>query len=163
MNAPAIQSIGVPPDRHAERIVSRCCNTSKPDRRNAGPKPKARSSRRKWVRWLDSSARWRGPARPWVDLALSVELTPAKRGKYVLRLVSWIAFDPATNKVAPPGDPLPPGAQLAVIVAHSTGANHRPQWNAVVPLVTSRHACTRLAQRANVRGVGDLLVRLREL
>ena len=55
------------------------------------------------------------------DLAPRIELMPAKRWKYQLRIISWIMFDPAKQDIALPGAPLPAAAQLAVICR----AHHR--------------------------------------
>jgi len=97
------------------------------------------------------------------DFALRVRLTPAKRGRYQLMVVSWSAFDPTKKKTIAPGEPLPPNAQLAILVSHCEGKNHNPSWFVCAPLVISRHAMVRLATRRNVRTTRDLLLAVREL
>jgi hypothetical protein len=57
--------------------------------------------------------------------------------------ISWIAFDPVRNDGVMPGEPLPPTAQLAIVVSYSTGRNHRPIWDTGIPLLISRHAMVR--------------------
>jgi hypothetical protein len=160
---PKIESVGPPPDKHAERIVWEMLKYLHAGQQQRWAKARGalRSSQLgSIVGQKRAVARF---AKTVGDLALSIELAPAKRGRYTLRLVSWIVYNPLADAALTPGEPLPPAAQLAIIVAYGRGANHNPQWDSALPLVVSRHAMERLAQRANVRTITDLLVSLREL
>jgi hypothetical protein len=164
MNAPPkITAIDEVPDRHAERVVWEMLQYlhAGQTERWARAKGAIRTSQmgsvvgqqRAVARFTETVG----------DLALRVELNPAKRGRYLLRVISWIAYNPLTDACVLPGEPLPPQAQLGVIISFGSGRNHRPVWDSGMPLVISRHAMARLAQRANVRTINDLLLSVREL
>jgi hypothetical protein len=160
---PAIRSLGAPPDRHAERVVNDMLAWLHAGQTERWAKAKGAINSSQMGSVVGQQRAVARFAKIVGDLALRVELSPAKRGKYHLRLVSWIAFDPVRNDAVLPGEPLPPAAQLAVVVSYCSGANHRPQWNSGIPVVISRHAMIRCAQRKNVRTVNGLLLAVREL
>ena len=161
---PAIQTPPTvpPPDRHAERVVwemLQYLHAGQAERWRKAHGALNSAQMGSVVGQQRAVARF---AKTVGDFALRVELSPAKRGRYHLRVISWMPFDPVANDVVMPGDPLPPTAQLAVTISYSTGKNHKPIWDTGIPLLISRHAMQRLATRSSVRTVNDLLLAVRE-
>lgn len=99
-------------------------------------------------------------------LLLDLQLETGKRGKYKLIMVTWEVWDPETEDMTKAKHLLPPRACLAVGFNQDRGRGwpEGPKgWRAITPFIVSRHACLRLAMRAEVRTVPDLLVAVREL
>lgn len=163
MIPPTIQSSGPPPDRHAERVVDemlRYLHQARPrlsvaaeallDNRRMGTP----EGQRRVVARLRKAM---GP------LALDLRLKPAKRGKYSMLLVDWTIWDPIRDREVDYDKPPPPTAWLAAVVSLYTGANYIPKVRSGERLLLSRHSIVRLAQRADVRTVEDLIEALRGL
>jgi hypothetical protein len=95
------------------------------------------------------------------DLLLDVKLHTGKRGRYNLEIAIWLIFDPVTNGYVSGDRPFPFAACPAVAINVSSG--RKEGWAVALPLVISRHAVIRLAQRANVRTTAELLSALGSL
>jgi hypothetical protein len=166
MNSPMISSIGLPPDLHAERIVTEMLRWLHAEHKRQHERLLACAGGILDVRTMGTpKGQHRAAARlkkATNDIALDIRLLPAKRGKFTLTLVDWSIWDPIAGVLAEDG-PMPPIACLAGVLTVFTGANHRPEVKVVTPLVVTRHACVRLAQRAGIRTVDDLIVAMREL
>lgn len=162
--APQIQSIGVPRDIHAERIVGEMLRFLHDRRRemyeratiavavNQMGTPKGQT------RAVERLTKAMGLA------LLDIRLKPAKRGKFVLEVVDWGLWDPAKDDLLSDTDLAPPTTVwLAAVRNVSTGVNYRVVTQTTAPMIVTHHACARLAQRAGVRTVDDLIVAMREL
>ena len=95
-------------------------------------------------------------------MSFGVYLYKAKRGKGVLAFADWAVWNPITGKEANSDLP-PPVAWLAVFLTTYQPAKYSPDLKSSARLLVSRHAIIRLAQRANVRTVNDLITALRDL
>ena len=105
--APRIQSVGTPPDRHAERIVDEFLAHLHDRRRclyaNArvvtGPErmgnPKAQFRAAERIR------------KAMGDTLLDIRLKPARRGKFVMQVVDWGVWDPVANNLVSDIAPMP--------------------------------------------------------
>ena len=96
-------------------------------------------------------------------LCVDLQLIPAKRGRFSLVLVSWSMWDPNIGATLEDGAPPPANTGIAIVLNEYTGANHIPQSRVGIPLVVTGHAIVRLAMRAGVRNIGDLIRSLRAL
>ena len=162
---PVIESVGPPPDQHAERIVSEMLRfmhrgRSKLTQKYAkglinvhtmgGPEGQRRTVNR-----------LRGAIGP---LLLEIGLAPAKRGKFTLLISEWSLWDPKKFDMIHADEPAPMGnAWLAVMTSTYTGANYLPKVRRGVSLIISYHAMVRLCQRAGVRTISDMIVAVRKL
>jgi hypothetical protein len=161
MLAPSIQSIGPPPTRHAERVVDEMLVFLhrqhgvffEKARRVIDPRQMGTpvGLRRTSSRLMDSLG----------VLALAVYVQEAKRGKGSVSFADWTVWDVEAGKEA--GEAMPLNACLAAFMNTYRCVHHRPQIVSTAPLLVSRHACVRLAQRADVRTVSDLILVMRDL
>jgi hypothetical protein len=162
-SAPQIQSIGAPPDIHAERIV------------------------RAQMRWLQAQ---RQPAfdrmldlvdvdrmgtiigqhkvcdrilKAGGDALLSLRLKPGSRGRFELQLFDWSVWDPATKTLVENGRPMPETGWLAAVANIITGRHRRFDSRSHTLLLLTHHAAVRLTQRCGIRDVQGLLLALRDL
>jgi hypothetical protein len=160
--APVIASAGVPPDLHAERIVGEMLRWLHAERVRLIELAAGAID-------IDQMGTVAGQQRVLARLrqktqgmALDLRLAAAKRGKFTLTLASWSIWDPAADAAAKVSQP-PPAAWLSVALSVFTGAGHRRVTKTSVPLLVTRHACVRLAQRAGVRTVDGLVAAMGEL
>jgi hypothetical protein len=148
-NAPAIASIGAPPDRHAERILDDMLRFLQGQQKQLWANAAGSLTRKQMGTPVGQQRAVRRFTQAASPLLLDVRLWPAKRGKYTLLLNSWMVWDPGSGGMAVSRLPPPALAWLAVTTALSTGANHSSEWECGALLLVTRHACIRLAQRAN--------------
>ena len=150
------------PDRHAERISSDMVSYLCRERMRLHERAiglidiEKMGSPAGQKRIADRLATALGP------LALEISLKPAKRARFVLEVVDWLVWDSVDDDPVVT-DAARPRAWLGVALTHYTGARHRSDTKFGIPLLVSHHAITRLAQRAGVRTIDDLLESLREL
>ena len=86
--------------------------------------------------------------------ALELKIAPAKRGKFLLSFTEWALYrDGAIVESAV----LPPGAGIAAMTTIMRAANYQSEEIDAVLLSVSRHALVRLAERADVRTVDEML------
>ena len=100
--APTIQSLGPPPDLHAERIVRAMLEWAHADRARMHENAKGALDLRQMG---TPTGQWRAVERfrkAAGDSLLDIHLHRAKRGKFVLVVTDWQIFDPAG--VAEKGD-----------------------------------------------------------
>jgi hypothetical protein len=161
--APAIASIGAPPDLHAERVCGAMIQWLRAGRAAAH----ARAEGTIDLRQMGAPAGQQRVAERFTkalgDVALEIQLHPAKRGKFKLVAVDWSIWDPASDCEVENNATTPSVAWLAAVLTVYTGANRRANINSRVMLLVTRHAVVRLAQRAGVRTVDDLVAAMREL
>ena len=154
VQAPKIQSVGPPPNRHAERIVDEMLVWMHGQQREIWNRSKRSLHRRQMGNPTGQEraiARFREAIG---DMALDIRLRTGKRGRFRLAMAAWVVWNSRKEDMAHPHDPPPDNSALAV--AFSTcGRDH--QWNSGVPLIVTRHAMVRMAERAGMRTVSDLV------
>lgn len=161
MNAqPRIQSVGIPPDKHAEPITDQMLAYLHAEYGRLWDNVAGSLAKKQLGNPIAQQRAVARFARAAGALALDIQLQTGKRGKFHLVFVSWLLWDPARDTMADTKLPPPATAWLAIGYA-STGRSL--EWTCGVPLLLRRHACVRLAQRAGVRTVADLMTALREL
>lgn len=159
MNAPVISSLGPPPDRHAERIVEEMLTylhraENHWTQRSAGVLDMNRMGNpTAQVRTVARFEKALGP------VVIQTYLKTGKRAKFKLDVVCWCLWDLDKDEASDWEAPRPANACLAVVMHHLT----KDHQDSRTPLLITRHACIRLAQRGGVRTVPDLIVALREL
>lgn len=162
MTIPKILSIGPPPERHAERVVDEMINFMRKFQLRVARQGEAldldkmggeRGQRKCVKKLLDSIA----------PVVLGWHLETAKRGRFELQVTVWHAWDANRGELLQAEGPLPPSACLVAYALMLTGVNYTPRWRGAPLLAISRHACIRLAMRAGVRTVVDLIEAMREL
>jgi hypothetical protein len=160
MNAPVIQSLGAPPDRHAERIVDEMLTWLHTRQREIWPRAKGSLRTQQMGNPTGQARAVERMRKAMGDLVLELKLNPGKRGRYELYMVNWVVVDTLRNKIADLMEPPPALSALALTLAMSDRAQ---EWRSSVPLIVTRHAIIRLAQRAEMRTVEDLYKALRML
>ena len=163
---PQIQSIGPPPELHADRVVAEMLHwiIAQRDRRweifwaewNSGSigNPKGQSRMVKRMREAGG------------DLLLHLHLDPGKRARFELPLSEVVGYDPRLNTaIHAKGPPPPPKPWLSVVATHVKwyGRVRHPEINDAEVLLLTHHALSRLAQRAGARAPSDLLAATRVL
>jgi hypothetical protein len=163
MNAPMISSVGPPPDLHAERVVTemlRYLNNEYERLRARGDgiiNPHQMGTPKAQERTVARLRKAVG------DMVLEIHLDAAKRGKFFLTITDWQVWDPALSEPVKGDRPAPASAGLVAVVSVYAGAGRRPMSKCATALVVTRHAWVRLAQRAQVRTIGDLIAAMRKL
>jgi hypothetical protein len=162
--APSIQSLGPPPDKHAERIVDLMLAHLHDRRRHlftnaeTVARPEQMGTQKGRLRAAERIRKAMG------DTVLDIRIKPATRGRFLLQVIDWGLWRPDTNDLVSDIDPLPlTKVWLAAVKNTTTGVHYRVVTKTTAPLVLTRHAIIRLAQRAEVRTVEDLLAAIREL
>jgi hypothetical protein len=161
---PTIKSAGVPPERHAARVVAEMVqwlygeekridaiilDQIKSNRSHLGT-PKAQL---KFVKRMRAACGSRGI----VDLVLS----PAKRGKFKLMFTTWHVVRPLTADMLKKDEPIPERPWLSCEICFYSGTNDEPE--PYIAFVLTHHAMQRLAERCNARNPDDLLDALLEI
>jgi hypothetical protein len=89
---------------------------------------------------------------------IKIHLHPGKRGKYVIEITDWSAYDPSRNTDILPGDPIPEKPQLAIALTFLYGAGcGRLRAQSHYCLHLTHHALSRLTQRCGARTPDDLI------
>jgi hypothetical protein len=152
-----ITSIGLPPERHADRVIAEMLREIATDSAHLLPAILAAANASS-----DGSprAQQRMEQRIRKAGALATHLTPGKRGRYQLHFFAWGGWNPDTSAIILPDDPLPPKPWLAVHV-HRLLSDGRGRdavrWELKPAMLVTHHALSRLAQRIGVRTTRDLL------
>jgi hypothetical protein len=165
---PSISSIGAPPERHAGRIVGEMLAWLHVEQTRLWTSLRGSLKMNQMGNPVGQTRvikRFRGRGGP---LLIDLELETGKRGKYKLTMVTWAIWDPKREDISDRNSPLPPYACLAVnydlkVNGLIDGRRTDGEWKSAIPLIISRHACLRLAMRAEVKTVPDLLAAVREL
>jgi hypothetical protein len=163
MNYPIIETQERPPDRHAQRVVGEMLKWLHAEHWRQHQQTLGIINVRK-MGTVEAQRRTADRLRKAMNiLALDVQISPAKRGRFLMSVIEWAVWDLTKDDMVTGEQPIPINAWLAVSLTFITGANHRPVMKCTVPLLVTRHACERLATRAGVRTPVDLIVALREL
>jgi hypothetical protein len=152
-----IQSVGAPPERHADRVVAammrqlaresaeRMITIAKAIGRSSDGSPRAQQRMTERVRKAG---------------ALGTVLEPGKRGKYRLHFFAWSGWNRQTGDFILPGDFIPEHPQLAVhihrLISDGRGSG-QTQFESRPVMFVSHHALSRLAQRCGARTPADLI------
>jgi len=152
IDLPTIKSVGLPPEKHSDRIVGEMLRVIVTARQQSWSRihavlnnsavgnPKAQA---KLV------AKLKEAARPFM---IGVHLQPGKRGSLSSRVCvpRWLECRDQTDRDA--DDPIPetPWLALSIITLTSKG-NHRCDKDGGVALLITHHALSRLAQRCGAR------------
>jgi hypothetical protein len=162
---PKIQSVGVPPERHAYRVVGEMCQWLFREevrldqlmadkikvRRGGLGNPIAQQRFVDRVRKLGSKA------------IIDLQFAPGKRGKFRMAWTSWTVVSPETGASFFGTDqPIPERPWLACDVSVFDGRSQDRNEDFRVFTLT-HHAMQRLAERCNARTPDDLLDALKEL
>jgi hypothetical protein len=152
-----IQSVGAPPEKHADRIVSLMLRhlaqqhaklwetvndiTKSPHTRDGNPRAQ---------RKLEARIKALG-----VNF---VHLEPGKRGRYRLSVNGWTGFDPAVDRRIAADDPIPAKPWLANWHHIIEGKGHGwVDFYSRAVLYLTHHSLSRVTQRWQVRTLADLL------
>jgi hypothetical protein len=163
--APAIQSQGPPPERHAARLVAEMC------RWLAAEEPRLRARHVELLQGMGyklgnpkAQARFMKRLRHDPQMGprlLAIGLTPGKRGKCALQWLTWASVTPAGERIGE-GDRIPVAPWLTCLLQAIWIKDRKASFCA--PIVTfSHHAMQRLAERCDARTADDLLVALRDI
>jgi hypothetical protein len=147
----SILSIGLPPERHADRVVAG----------KIGHMAKERARFREAVADIMRTASDGGPraqqklARRIANAgAFNVTLKSGKRGRYSIIFSDLSGWDPGRDAEIGPSDAIPPkpwiAANVNMLISPGRGAGVREVRGAPAVLV-SHHAASRYAQRFNLR------------
>jgi hypothetical protein len=166
MIVPQIQSLGRPPELHADRVVAEMIHWILAER--------DRRWEVFWAEWnsgsignpLGQSRMVKRMREAGGDLLLHLHLDPGKRARFELTLSEVIGYDPQLNAaIHAKGPPPPPKPWLAVVATHVKwyGRVRHPEIDDAEVLLLTHHALSRLAQRAGARTPADLLMATRVL
>jgi hypothetical protein len=152
---PVIRSVGPPPARHADRVVSEMLRVISERRARILP-----MIRQTWFEGRDGN--------PSAQLKLAERLEragaigarvmePGKRGRFYMQLHDMSGWNPARNAPIDPGDAIPDTPQLAYWITNIEGLG-RGQYNIRSKpfLIITHHALSRFAQRCGGRDVDDM-------
>jgi len=145
-----IQSVGAPPERHADRVVAEIMRQLAERRARLWPtieeallnssdgSPKAQ---RKMAERLRRAG------------ATSVKLTPGKRGRYTLHIYDRTGWDPTRDEEITVGDPIPEKPWIAchLTIIESRGQGRGGDITSSPVLFITHHALSRTAQRFGLR------------
>ena len=158
-----IQSIGLPHEIHADRVVAQMlrqvAETSAPyisgfvERIKASSDGSPKAQRKLAARIIQAGG-------------FEVELMPGKRGRYELSFYSWCCWNDTTDRLIGPGDVPPPKPWIATLFFHliSKGGGSRDLELRYTPTCFITHHClSRAAQRFGMRTVPQLLITARQI
>ena len=161
MTQPTIQSIGPPPERHAQRLAAEMTrwliseqHTREAEWRHAirhrnDGNPKAQQ------KLVDRLAKIGGPN------LFSLTLTPGKRRKYELVIHRWVGWSHADVLVE--GDEIPERPWIACLLQRVISTYAKTDVEEYVTALIGHHAIARLAERCGARTPADILTHARKL
>jgi hypothetical protein len=161
--APEINSIGLPPAIHADRIIGLMLQqmvkrhaelwsaihavTEDPRVRDGNPRAQAK---------LEAKIKNLG--------VLATSLKSGKRGRYELHIYSLAGWDPQRDALIEPGDPIPKKPWICTLFHVVHGEGHgRVRYGSCMWLFLTHHCLSRSAQRWGVRTVTDLSTVIKEI
>jgi hypothetical protein len=157
MMMPAIYSVGPPPERHADRMVSEMMKVMIAKRakvidailevvtESSDGSPRAQQK-------MEMRIRKAG--------ALKTELRPGKRGKYLMAIYDMVGWNPAKNDMILSEDVIPnkPWIVFNLSRIDSKGNGNNDVRLSVLPkLFITHHVISRMAQRHGMRTVDDMI------
>jgi hypothetical protein len=157
MMMPSIYSVGPPPERHADRMVSEMMKVMIAKRakvvdailevvtESSDGSPKAQ-------RKMEMRVRRAG--------AMTTKLRPGKRGKYLMTIYDMVGWNPAKNDMILSEDVIPekPWIVVNLSMIESKGNGSDDVRLSVIPkLFVTHHVISRMAQRHGMRTVDDMI------
>jgi len=160
MHAPTIHSVGLPPEKHADRVVAEMLRMIASDqppliaqlkhilKTTPDGNPAAQEKLRKKLADVNNK------------LVPDVYLEPGKRGRYTMHIVSIAAWDAEQRDyITDVKDRIPDKPWLAcIIVRYQSKGQHRYRETMARALLVTHHSLSRLAQRYGAQTAGDLLI-----
>jgi hypothetical protein len=162
---PRIQSLGLPPEKHADRIVAAMLRVIVEERVLC------------WRRLNDLMAAHLPDGNPAAQarffkkvttaadsFLLGSHLEPGKRGRYKMRLLILDGWDAERGAIIGADDPIPEKPWIAVtsVVIESRGS-YRYEEDCSVTLFITHHALSRLTQRCGARTLKELYCAVRRI
>jgi hypothetical protein len=162
---PKIQSLGLPPERHADRVVLEMLKVIAGARQRTWPEIQAivdqgpDGNPKAQARML---AKLKAAAGPFI---VSAHLKPGKRGRYQLIFLDTHVWNPETGETVMPDDTsIPEMPWLAfMLVEWTSKGEHRYDVKSSVALLITHHALSRLTQRCGARTMQDVWNAAREI
>lgn len=155
---PAITSVGLPPEKHADRIVAEMLRRIVARRNECWPKLHSIFKLRTKDGTPAAQQRIYDKMCAAVDdFLLGGSLTTGKRGRYEIRLLVLDGWDAERNDIITKDDPIPtkPWIALSVIRLISKG-DFRYDTECGTSLLITHHALSRLAQRCGARSIREV-------
>ena len=162
MNAPPlIQSIGAPPERHCVRVVGLMLERLHRDHQAARARLKGILNPRQLGTPVGQMRVFERLKRAAGSTAIDLRLETGKRARFTIMLAAWA---PATPDGYPiDDDTLPHGAGLLALTATYRIERRELVTHGGAILTISRHALIRMAERADVRDIPEMLQTVRSL
>jgi hypothetical protein len=164
MSRPVIQSVDLPPEKHADRVVAEMLRfiareqQARRARNRLVQKAMPDGSPKAQARMVEGIRRSGGPA------VIDVKLTSGKRGRYLIAIYDWCVWDEQRSIEINPGDVIPDKPWLACNVTGIAGVGDgEPRVEGHNVLFVTHHALSRLAQRCGARTVDDLIAAAKAL
>ena len=159
--APMIQSIGPPPEIHCRRIVGLMLVHLHQTRREARARLAGILKSKQLGTPTGQQRVFKRVRKAAGDTTIDLRLETGTRGRFVLTVATWATVGP-DGLLADDGL-LPHGAGIVAMTAVYRAKNHLPDTRGGATLTISRHALVRMAERADVRTVPELLTVVRSL
>jgi hypothetical protein len=151
-----VVSSGPPPERYANRVISEALSGFAREHaqrwefiENLVKDPRVHDGCPKSQRRLEAKVRAAGGVRTF--------LQTGSRGRYRLRVYSWVGWDPSTDKPITDADDIPARAQLAHFCYEVLGEGKGSvRFTGYSVLIVSAHVLSRCVQRWQVKTLHDL-------
>ena len=160
-SSPHIRSVGLPPERHADRVVAEMMREV------------AKTHFMLWETIKEVIAASRGGSpkaqRKLAERilragAIHTKLWPGKRGKYEILIYDFTGFDPSRDAEIGPDDPIPEKPWIACnlsMLESQGGGRNMVEVNSRPVLFITHHAMSRVAQRLGMRTSEHLMASAR--
>jgi hypothetical protein len=158
MMMPAIYSVGPPPERHADRMVSEMMKVMIAKRAKVIEAV---------LEAIDGSSDGSPRAQQKMEMrirragAMTTKLRPGKRGKYLMTIYDMAGWNPAINDMIFSEDVIPekPWIVVNLSMIESRGNGSDDVRLSIIPkLFMTHHVISRMAQRHGMRTVDDMIM-----
>jgi hypothetical protein len=162
---PRIQSLGLPPEKHADRIVAAMMRVIVEERAESWRKLNALMRQNLPDGNPAAQVRFFKKVTAAIDsFLLGSHLEPGKRGRYKIRLVVLDGWDAERSDIIHDDDPIPEKPWIAVSsVTITSKGRFRYDESCEVPLLITHHALSRLTQRCGARTLKELYCAVRRI
>ena len=163
---PQIQSLGLPPRQHADRVTGAMLHWIVRERESRW--------QRYWAEWergsignpLGQQRMVKRMREAGGQFLLYIRLDPGKRARFKLWVCEVSGWDPTLNAVIDAKSPPPPDKPWLAVVSTLVdwrGSHREPEIRHGPIILVTHHSLSRLAQRCGARTPSDLLVATRAL
>jgi hypothetical protein len=155
---PTITSLGLPPEKHADRIVAEMLRIIAAKRAECWPKLHAVLDGRVADGNPAAQQRLLNKMKAAVhNFLLGSHLTPGKRGRYTIRLICLDGWNAESSDLIREIDAIPAKPWIAVssVIFESKG-DFRYKEQAEIALLITHHALSRLTQRCGARDLKEV-------